>query len=145
MPDGLQNYCRACCKAHNAACYQKNKDRWKPKYIERRREWGKKNGRNSNLRQKYGVTEQQYEQAILAVGGVCEICGQSCSVHRNLSVDHDHDTGFVRGLLCMKCNAGIGKFGDGIELLRAAVEYMERTDSESIQILNTKEVSPVRG
>jgi hypothetical protein len=137
-PDGLQRYCRGCHKVHNAASYQKNKESWKPATKERHRQWFQKNGRASNLRRKYGVTKQQFEQASAAVGGVCEICGKQCSVHKNLSVDHDHDTGFVRGLLCMKCNAGIGKFGDSIELLRAAVDYMARTDSDSIRILNSE-------
>ncbi len=137
-PDGLQRYCRGCHKAHNAATYQKNKVRWAPANKERCKQWHFKNGRGRGLRLKYGVTEQQFDQASAAVGGVCEICGKPCSVHKNLSVDHDHDTGFVRGLLCMKCNAGIGKFGDSIELLRAAVDYMARKDSESIRILNSK-------
>jgi hypothetical protein len=95
------------------------------------------------LRCKYGITEQQYQQAAVAVGEACEICGQQCETHKKLSVDHDHDTGLVRGLLCNSCNTGLGKFKDSIELLRAAVEYMARTDSESISILNNKEVSSV--
>jgi len=138
--DGLMRYCRDCQKAFSAACYQKNKDKWKPKYAARKKEWDRKNSRSSNLRIKYGVTEQQFDQASAAIGGVCEICGKQCVTGKRLSVDHDHDTGFVRGLLCMKCNSGIGKFGDSIELLKAAVEYMARGSSESIQILNSKGV-----
>lgn len=145
MTDGLQNYCRDCHRAFGRACYQRHKEKLKPAARERNREWNKQHGRDANLRQKYGVTEQRFNQASAAIGGACEICGKQCGVHKNLSVDHDHDTGFVRGLLCMKCNAGIGKFGDSADLLRSALEYMERTDSDSIRILNAKEVSPVRG
>jgi hypothetical protein len=143
MPDGLQNYCRDCHRAHNAECYRKNKDKWRPAAKERHREWFKENGRASNLRVKYGITEQQFALASAAVGGACEICGKQCQKNEKLSVDHDHSTGFVRGLLCNLCNMGLGKFKDNIELLRAAVEYMARTDSASIEILNNKEVCSV--
>jgi len=145
LPDGLQSYCRDCHKAYNAARYQKNRQspEWKEKDRQRLKDWFKKNGRASNLRLKYGVTEQQFALASAAVGNACEICGQQCETHKKLSVDHDHDTGLVRGLLCNRCNTGLGKFKDSIELLSAAVEYLNRTDSESISILNNMEVSSV--
>lgn len=53
---------------------------------------------------------------------VCEICGD----YGPLVLDHDHKTGQVRGLLCHKCNIGLGQFEDNIELMSNAVDYIQR-------------------
>lgn len=59
--------------------------------------------------------------------GCCAICGDHQSNQaRSMAVDHCHETGRVRGLLCMKCNTGIGKLGDSPELLRKAIAYLEK-------------------
>ena len=57
--------------------------------------------------------------------GSCEVCGQ---VGR-LYVDHDHNTGMIRGLLCGACNVGLGCFRDDPRRVRKALEYLERTGS----------------
>jgi len=84
----------------------------------------------SNLKN-YGLTVNDYNRILVAQGGGCAICGcppgQMLSPRgfpRPLSVDHDHQTGEVRGLLCHKCNVGIGAFGDNLELLEAAASYL---------------------
>lgn len=61
---------------------------------------------------------------------VCDICRQPeremrNGVVRKLNKDHDHLTGEWRGLLCSRCNQGIGKFSDNVELLKRAIEYLE--------------------
>lgn len=60
--------------------------------------------------------------------GCCAICGKSPEGQRykKLYVDHDHRTNKVRGLLCMECNFGLGKFGDSIEVLEAALAYVRK-------------------
>jgi len=137
FPDGLQPYCRECHKAHNADLYQRNKvnPSWVAKAKERRKKWHQKNGRSAALRKLYGITVQQYEAASEAVGGLCEICGEKCVTGKTLAVDHDHETGAVRGLLCRKCNSGLGLFNDSTELLKAAAEYLIRSGSEVTAIL----------
>lgn len=55
--------------------------------------------------------------------GSCNICGKWCG--DNLHVDHDHDTGKVRGLLCSDCNLGLGKLGDNVEGLTRALNYLK--------------------
>lgn len=78
------------------------------------------------LMKRYGLTVEQYNQMFAEQGGVCAICGQQ-EVHeyrRRLSVDHNHETGEVRGLLCHACNTGLGKFGESAERLQRAVNYL---------------------
>lgn len=78
------------------------------------------------LQRRYGITLEEYEALHAAQQGGCAICGRACSQYDNLSVDHDHISGAVRGLLCSDCNRGIGMFKDTPSLLRAAAEYIER-------------------
>lgn len=78
----------------------------------------------------YNLTEEQYVGMLAAQGDACAICKdpewpggrKSGSPH----VDHDHTTGEVRGLLCGRCNTGIGQLGDDPARLRAAADYLER-------------------
>jgi hypothetical protein len=67
-------------------------------------------------------------------GGVCAICGKpETSVHqsgavRRLAIDHNHETGQVRGLLCMDCNTFLGRTGDNIATLKKAIQYLKKYD-----------------
>jgi len=77
------------------------------------------------IRRKFGVTIQWFENILKRQNGVCAICKKQCTSGRNLAVDHDHKTNKVRGLLCIKCNNGLGAFEDDIELLQRAMEYLK--------------------
>jgi len=70
-----------------------------------------------------GVTPEQYADMLEAQGGVCALCGGT-DPDRRLAVDHCHETGAVRGLLCFACNTGIGKLGDTAEALYRAWQYV---------------------
>ena len=77
---------------------------------------------------RYGLTQADADRILAAQGGCCAIChvmkpGGRGSWH----VDHDHVTGRVRGLLCHKCNTGIGLFGDNPMMLEVAVRYLRST------------------
>lgn len=81
---------------------------------------------------KYGLTLEQYEVMLDEQGGVCAICGQDePAAHGRtgkkflLSVDHCHETGRVRGLLCQKCNRAVGLLGDRVDLLEKAIAYLK--------------------
>lgn len=69
--------------------------------------------------------------------GVCAICGKPETEKsrkgnvRSLHVDHNHDTGKVRGLLCGKCNRSIGVLGDSVQILRNAVKYLEHYEAQT--------------
>jgi len=79
---------------------------------------------------KYGVTPGGYRDLLVKQNGVCAICERECPTGKALSVDHDHKTGFVRGLLCIKCNRALGLLSDDVDRLLRAVVYLQ-TDSES--------------
>ncbi|MFE0047556.1 endonuclease VII domain-containing protein [Streptomyces albireticuli] len=78
-------------------------------------------GRQSHLKRSYGITEAERDAMIAEQAGVCPICLSPDPVH----VDHDHDTGKVRGVLCFNCNSALGKFRDDRDTLRRAIAYLE--------------------
>lgn len=63
----------------------------------------------------YGITSEQYEALYEAQGGVCYICQRAKGITKKLSVDHDHATGYVRGLCCTTCNKFLGHLRDDPE------------------------------
>ena len=72
---------------------------------------------------KHGLSIDDYESLLSIVPG-CAICGELPKDKYALHIDHDHKTGRVRGLLCNSCNTGLGKLGDNVAGLRAALEYL---------------------
>ena len=79
-------------------------------------------------RSKYGISRSDYNEWFHSQNGACGICNIHQSELKNsLAVDHDHETGKVRGLLCTTCNTGLGKLGDSIEGLEAAIEYLKES------------------
>ena len=88
--------------------------------------------KRNNLR-RYGITLEQYDDMMLKQDGVCAICKQRETMKNkhgitvNLSVDHDHETGQVRGLLCRNCNVGLGNFSDDIRVMRVAISYLSKS------------------
>ena len=90
------------------------------------RTWCKKCVREYCVTHSYGISTSQYESMLSAQGGVCAICG-SPPQKKRLAVDHCHTSGKVRGLLCDKCNRGIGMFMDRPELLDKAAVYLIHT------------------
>lgn len=72
----------------------------------------------------HGLDPIEYERMYAAQGGVCLICSKACVSRRRLSVDHCHDTGKIRGLLCAKCNRAIGLLGDDAVLVFKAYSYL---------------------
>lgn len=87
--------------------------------------------KNRSLKIGFGIDLGEYQQLFVAQKGVCAIC---CKPERSmvwgktrwLAVDHCHETGVVRGLLCYACNTSLGKMGDDPSRLRAAAEYIEK-------------------
>lgn len=79
----------------------------------------------------HGITGEQYQSMFESQSGLCAICGRPETLIRNgrvqsLSVDHNHDTGIIRDLLCAGCNVMIGHAMEDPEILRRAALYLER-------------------
>lgn len=77
-----------------------------------------------HLKQRYGITNSQYLKMLNEQGGVCKICGGE-SMRIRLCVDHCHETGTVRGLLCERCNSILGRVKDNVEILQNSVNYLK--------------------
>lgn len=89
--------------------------------------------RKRNLK-KFGLTIEQYDEMLQSQNNVCLICQKPEVVEHHstgkagmLVVDHDHETNIVRGLLCTKCNKGIGLLGDNPDNLIRAANYLTRS------------------
>jgi hypothetical protein len=85
-----------------------------------------------NLKVRFGISEDVYLDMWSSQEGLCKICNQGESskngntgMLKSLCVDHCHKTGRIRGLLCHKCNLGIGHLNDSIEILKSAIKYLE--------------------
>jgi hypothetical protein len=110
-PCGVRSQCKACYLEY-------------PKIMKRREGYM----RDFNLKQ-YGLDFTQYTEMFNNQKGCCKICNKHLSEvdkgkKKSLCVDHCHDTKIVRGLLCDKCNRGLGLFNDNIEMLKKAIDYL---------------------
>lgn len=83
--------------------------------------------RKANLKSKFGISIQTYNDNLSAQNNCCAICGKHQDQQkRAFAVDHDHETGKTRGILCNICNLGIGRFKDDITLLQKAIDYLTK-------------------
>ena len=106
-----------------------------PEFMEKQRAAGRRwyaahkdEARASHRKRKYGLTSEEYDTMFKTQGGRCAICGEDQdNMPYKLDVDHDHNTGKVRGLLCHSCNLILGSARDRIDLLYQAATYLDRT------------------
>lgn len=84
--------------------------------------------KNWNLEKNYGLTLDEFKKLEAEQNGTCLVCGSGPNGRyaQNLVVDHNHETGKIRGLLCDTCNRAIGLLGDDPELLEKAASYLRR-------------------
>ena len=91
--------------------------------------------RNENLKRCYGITLNEYNEMLEKQNGKCAICGTTETKGRKsgrgggadvFAVDHCHDTGDVRGLLCHSCNRALGLVGDNTQILQSMIEYLQK-------------------
>jgi hypothetical protein len=79
--------------------------------------------RRRDLRKLYGMTLEDYQELLKSQNGVCAICGLTSTSF--MTVDHDHGTGVVRGILCSNCNTALGLIKDNTETLNRMIAYLE--------------------
>jgi hypothetical protein len=83
----------------------------------------------SHIKRKYGITLAAYDAVLASQNGGCAICGSTKAgrpMGRRLLIDHNHTTQEIRGLLCHRCNAAIGLFGDDADLVAKAAAYLRK-------------------
>jgi hypothetical protein len=117
--------------AHRRNYYAKNRERIK-KINKEYRDSHPEMYKSAKLKQIYGIDLTQYNDMFKKQDGLCAIClkpetEEDYRTHniRMLNVDHNHITGKIRGLLCQKCNKGIGCLNDNAQILRNAIKYLE--------------------
>jgi hypothetical protein len=94
--------------------------------------------RKANIKYRYNLTQEQYEVMLKAQNGVCAICGESETWENqygkcNLSVDHDHTTGKVRGLICNACNNLVGLLENNPDLpITEALVYLKKHSANHV-------------
>ena len=117
-PDGYHYNCKDCKKAYRKANDQQ------PHNLARTKAY--------HFKYKYGITVEQYNEMLEKQNGVCAICFKE-ETHKSrsgnvvpLAVDHSHETGAVRGLLCHACNVSLGNVRDSIEVLENAIAYLRK-------------------
>jgi hypothetical protein len=111
-PDGLYSWCRDCVSEFN-----KTKHAAYPEI-----------SREKNLRRKFGITISDYDLQLSAQNDVCLFCQKSCPSGRRLAVDHHHETGVVRGLLCANCNRAFGLVHEDPATIARMLDYAEAWD-----------------
>lgn len=117
----------------SSSCRWRNRDKQpyrKEKKAENNKKWRSWNfdyRRDYMLRYTYGITQEQYEEILADQGGCCAICGKTPEEEgRNLSVDHDHQTGEIYGILCTVCNKVLVGHIREPNAFKRAFEYLEK-------------------
>lgn len=136
--DGLSGFCKQCQNVYLAQHKDKNKQRVQnyvknnPEIVKATKkrfyETNKEHLKDIELMKHYGISLTEYNQMLKEQNCVCAICKNPESSKRklSLSVDHDHKTGKIRGLLCGRCNRGLGYFKDNINFLTHAIKYLDK-------------------
>lgn len=102
--------CKSCVKEYSKIQHIKNIDKRK----------------SQKLMKAYGITLAQKIEMLKSQNNKCDICSIELKSIRSAHVDHCHNTKKVRGILCTKCNPGIGYFQDNLDLLKSAMKYLKK-------------------
>jgi len=130
--NNLSPQCKTC-KTKTVLAYRKTKrgqEALKRNYKKQNQsKSGKLNSRRCHLKKHYNITLADYDQMLEKQNGVCVICGHVETrtlkgIQTRLTVDHNHKTGKIRGLLCHSCNILIGCAKDNITMLQSAINYL---------------------
>ena len=114
---GKQSQCKQC------------KLEWAREYRRRCPEKARATQRRSAILRRYGITIHEYKDMCASQNWVCAICGETPK-KRALHVDHDHKSGKVRRLLCMRCNSVIGYVKEDVKILQNMIKYLSSSSTE---------------
>lgn len=127
--NGLSSRCKPCARETDNKRYDPTVKAKRKTYVEEYKasERGRQSIQQGRLKHYFGLTVERYEEMLNEQNGLCKICQRPPTGKRSrLSVDHCHETGVIRGLLCSLCNSGLGFFQDNPERLLVASEYLNR-------------------
>ena len=110
--DGITSYCKECTRSKTDKWRKENPEKVNQASIWYRRE------------RTYGITEEDFMKMIDNQKWECAVCKKS--IDESCHVDHNHENGKVRGLLCDSCNKGLGFFKDNVEHLASAIKYLSK-------------------
>lgn len=122
--DGRCSTCKKCSLARHAVYYSENLEE-RTTYNKRYQKVNKKKIRDQTRCSIYGLALGEFDRLFAEQGGICAICG-SPGGKRGIGVDHDHESGKIRALLCGPCNIGIGMLKDSSVLIQKAADYLKR-------------------
>ena len=111
---GLRSWCKKCTN-ESSKNYIRGMSKEKRQLFHQRK----------NLKRSYNITPEEYTQRLEEQNSCCSICGErNNNLSMNLAVDHDHQTGQIRGLLCANCNVILGMAKDNIDILASTISYL---------------------
>ena len=131
--DGFDTSCKSCRREIYKKWYNSEKGQEKTKKYSKEyysREDVRERQRRNRIEKTFNISYNDYEKMVIFQDNKCEICGnpETDSRHKFLSIDHNHRTKEVRGLLCNLCNKALGLFKDNLTVLKSAVKYIRKYD-----------------
>lgn len=143
--NGKKLVCRPCNQKRAAKWAKENRERMNERnrtWVLNNKEHALKLKRFAKVKQMYGLSKTQYLDLLNTHNHKCSICGEKETVSLkgtvwNLSIDHCHTTGKIRGLLCAQCNVGLAKFRENIRYFKNAINYLQTRNGESASTQKT--------
>lgn len=123
--------------------YEKNREKILAKVSSEKKSRNAWDRRIYHIKRHYGLTEPEYVSMLERQGGLCVICGLPPHDGRFLVVDHDHDSGAVRDLLCLPCNSRLGVIEKTPDLIVKMIEYLEAWDLKLASKRNSVDANSV--
>ena len=121
---GLTSHCKKCRREYRKI-YNKQTAKKNAIYSKKYRAENPEKARNSTLIRKYGITLEDYKKILKSQNNKCLIC--LCKFFKyEGNVDHNHETGKIRGILCPTCNKVLGLFNDNIDRFHRALKYLDQ-------------------
>jgi Autographiviridae endonuclease VII len=138
----LSRKCRECCRIASSKWGADNPEKVREARRRRNeagyhRDWRAARP-DYHIKRSYGITSQEWYAMFDQQGRACAICRTTEPGKQKWNTDHCHDTGIVRGILCNKCNQGLGLFKDRVVNLSSAITYLERTGRSQRDTVRTR-------
>lgn len=103
------------------------------KRIKQQREDNPEKYKDNELKNNYGLSYKDWLAMWNVQNGKCAICGELFDNFSDACIDHEHETGKIRGLLCKKCNLGLGLFRDNLDIVKNVIDYLNNKKKEGEQ------------